>query len=136
MALPATLLTLLVLLGAVLDLVVSAATAVAQLTLFAIGDCMACVSTIEASLFAWWALLGTFRLFSRAADGCDVAFLAALLAFSVFLWAIVTSMVNAATTLALLGCCAIRHCMACLTAVVALLLADWTLLLFADRLVA
>jgi len=132
-ALLATLFALLVLLGAILDLVVSAAAAIAQLTLLAIRHCMARLSAIEASLLAWWAILVTFLL---AADVLDMALLATLRTVIILLRAIVTFMVSAAAALALLRGCAVRHGMACLTAIVTLLFADRALLLLADRLVA
>jgi len=68
----------LVLLGAVLDLMVSAATAVAKLTLGAISHCMAHIATIEAPLLAWWALLFAFLLLLGAAHFCNVALLSTL----------------------------------------------------------
>jgi len=132
MAFLATIFALLVLLGAILDLVVSTAAAIAQLTLLAIRNCMARLSTIEASLLAWWAILVTFLL---AADLFNVALLATLRTLIILLRASVTFMVSASAALACLRGCAVRHGMACLTTIVALLLADRALLLLADRLI-
>jgi len=76
-ALPATLLTLVVLLVAILDLVVRASAAIAQLTLGALGDCMAGLATVEASLLARRTLRITLLL-TPAANGLNVTFLATL----------------------------------------------------------
>jgi len=68
-----------------------------------------------------------------------VALPATLLTFLIFLWAIVTSVLSAAATLALLRFCAVCRSMACVTAVETFLLANGTLLLLArlaSRLVA
>merc|ERR1719276_532627 len=96
---------------------------------------MACLSTIEAALLAYRAILVTLFLFSRATNVRDMALLAALRTFTILLRTVVTDMVGATAALARFGSCAIRHCMASLTAIVALLLADRTLLLLFDRLI-
>jgi len=126
-ALPATLLTLAVLLVAILDLVVRASAAIAQLTLGALGDCMAGLATVEASLLARRTLRITLLL-TPAANGLNVTFLATLCAILILLLAVFTSMVGAATALAKLRGGTVCHCMACFTTVEALPLANGTLL--------
>jgi len=74
-ALLATFLTLLVLLGAVLDLVVSTATAIAQLTLGAICHSVVRLTAIEATLLAGLTgLLLTLRLLLTLAFALALAF--------------------------------------------------------------
>jgi len=97
-ALLATLLTLLILLFAVLDLMVRASTAVAQLTLGAVCDGMAHLATIEAPLLARWCV--AFLPLARAALFCDVTLLATLATVLIFLGAVITSMVSTATAVA------------------------------------
>jgi len=126
-ALPATLLTLVVLLVAILDLVVRASAAIAQLTLGALGDCMAGLATVEASLLARRTLRNTLLL-TPAANGLNVTFLATLCAILILLLAVFTSMVGAATALAKLRGGTVCHCMACFTTIEALPLANGTLL--------
>jgi len=127
-ALLATLLTLVVLLLAILDLVVRAAAAVAQLTLGALCNCMAGFTTVEASFLARRTLLITLLLLTSTANGFDVTFLATFRALLILLWAIFTSMVGAATALAKLRGGTVCHCMACFATVETLLLANGTLL--------
>jgi len=136
MAFLATLFAFLVLLGTILDLVVGAAAAIAQLTLLAICDCMPCLATIEAALLTYRAILVTLLPFCAAANVPDVALLAAFLAGIILFRAIVTSVVSAAAALAFFRSCAFRRWVTCLTAVEAFFLANRTLLLLAGRLVA
>lgn len=128
-ALLATLLALLISLVAVFDFVIRAATAIAQLALGAVRDCVASLATIEATFLAHWALWVAFFLLARAALFSDVALLAALATVLILPGAILTSMVSASTAVAKLRRCAVRHCMACFTAIETLLLTDRTLLL-------
>jgi len=116
-ALLVTLATLFVLLGAILDLVVGAAAAIAQLTLGAIRNRMARLATVEAALLAWWTVLVAFLLLTATANGLDMALLTTLRAVIVLLGASVTIVVNTAAALAFLWLGAVRNTVACTTAI-------------------
>jgi len=121
-ALPATLAALFVFLGAVLDLVVGAAAAVAQLALGAHRDWMALFAAIEAALRTWGAVFVAFFLLATAANGFDVALSTALRTIIILLGAVFTSMVGAAAAFAQLRRCAVCYSMTGFAAVEAALL--------------
>jgi len=121
-ALPATLAALFVFLGTVLDLVVGAAAAVAQLALGALRDWMALFAAIEAALRTWGAVFVAFFLLATAANGFDVALSTALRTIIILLGAVFTSMVGAAAAFAQLRRCAVCYSMTGFAAVEAALL--------------
>jgi len=115
-----TLLTLLIFLRTILDLVVSAATAVAQLALGAIRNRMVGFAAIEAALLARGTLFLAFLLRATAANGFDMTLFTALCAIFILLGAVLKGMVGAAAALALLWFLAVRGNVADFAAVVTL----------------
>jgi len=114
------LLTLFIFLRAILDLVVSAAAAVAQLTLGAIRNRMVGFAAVEAALHARGTLFIAFFLLTTAADGFDMALFATLSTLLILLGAVVTSMALAAAALAELRFLAVSCNVAFFSAVVTL----------------
>jgi len=133
----ATLLALLVFLGTILDLVVSAATTVAQLALGALRNRMVGFAAVEAALHARGTLFLAFLLWATAAYGFDVTRFTALATDLILFGAVCRSMVGAAAALAELGFGTVGCDVAFLPAVVTLPRPGLLLgLLFCSRLVA